>query len=58
MGNKLMRALEEPLTDEELKALDVEDESEYSDPLWEKALSEETIRLRDYRKSRQKTLPL
>jgi len=53
-----MRALEEPLTDEKLKALDVEDESEYSDPLWEKALSEETISLKDYRKSRQKTLPL
>jgi len=58
MGNKLMRALEEPLTDEELKALDIEDESEHSDPLWEKALSEETISLRDYKKSMEKALPL
>ena len=53
-----MRALEEPLTDEELKALDIEDESEHSDPLWEKALSEETISLRDYKKSMEKALPL
>jgi hypothetical protein len=58
MGNKLMRALEEPLTEEGLKALDIEDESEHSDPLWEMAMSEETISLRDYKKSRQKAIPL
>jgi len=54
MGTEMIKVKDLPFTDKDLEALDEEDDSKYSDPLWEKAKRQrgEAISLEEYARQR------